>query len=114
MLAIASTVVTKVPGHDAGVAAILVAEHGAVGGHGHSRQHHGHREHESRRARMQWKTAQMMAGITSRRNTEQVQRRGPPMRSRAGRFASDEPMMSSAAGVVMEPSVFSASPRIGA
>ena len=61
-----------------------------------------------------WKTAQMMAGITSRRNTEQVQRRGPPMRSRAGRFASDEPMMSSAAGVVMEPSVFSASPRIGA
>ena len=50
MLAIASTVVTKVAlGHDAGVAAILVAEHGAVGGHGHSRQHHGHREHESRR-----------------------------------------------------------------
>ncbi len=50
----------------------------------------------------------MMAGITISRNTEQVHRRGPPMRSRTGRFASDEPMMSFHAGVVMEPSVFSA------
>ena len=29
-------------GHDPGVAAVLVAEHGAVGGHRHARQHHRH------------------------------------------------------------------------
>ena len=62
---------------------------------------------------MRRNSAHTSSGETTRRTSDATHRRGPPTSFGTGMFASDEPMMSSAPGVVKLPSVSAASPMIG-
>ena len=58
-------------------------------------------------------TAKMSSGMATMRTRHAIHRRGVPRSLAAGRFASDEPTMSSVAGVVKLPMVESAGPTTG-
>ena len=62
---------------------------------------------------MRLRMHQLSAGITSSLTRQVAHRRGVPASSRRGRLASWEPMTSSAAGVVIEPSSSRAAPSTG-
>ena len=50
-----------------------------------------------------WKTPHVMSGMTRSLNRDMSHMRKPPTSSLTGMFASEDPMMSRAAGVVSEP-----------
>ena len=58
-------------------------------------------------------TAKMSSGMAIMRTRHAIHKRGVPRSLAAGRFASDEPTMSSVAGVVKPPMVESAGPTTG-